>query len=69
MATSDPPDDDAELRKARAKSLHDQIREIIEHAHPPGRPSSLRSFIEEKMAEDRDTDHPTDDSTHNPPKA
>jgi hypothetical protein len=41
-----------ESQKAAAESLRRQIDELTSGKKPQGRPSSLRDFIDRKMAED-----------------
>jgi hypothetical protein len=40
-------------QKAAADSLRKQISELVDETPRPARPSSLRDFVERKMAEDR----------------
>jgi len=49
--TSDP--DEEKRREQGAKSLQDQIDEIVAGEDRGARGTSLRDFVDEKMAEDR----------------
>jgi hypothetical protein len=40
-------------QKAAADSLRKQISELVDGTPRPARPSSLRDFVERRMAEDR----------------
>jgi len=44
---------DVKARKAMAASLQRQIEKLVSGRARPERPSSLREFVEKKMAEDR----------------
>jgi hypothetical protein len=44
---------EVEGRKAAARSLRRQIDDLTAGKTPPAQPSSLREFIDRKMAEDK----------------
>ena len=53
---SDPSESESKERqsqKAAAEALQRQIDELISGKSRPARPSSLRDFVERKMAEDK----------------
>ena len=50
---ADKADMEAEGRKAAAGSLRRQIDDLIAGKRRPAQPSSLREFIDGKMAEDK----------------
>jgi hypothetical protein len=51
---------DAQERKAAADSLRQQIEDLVSGRGVPKKPSNLRDFVENKMAEDRRQRHKAD---------